>query len=83
MIDDKRSVFLPRVIGEICMTERRSITWRIAWGLVSHAANILPPERSEWSQAMISEVDHLPALALPLHGQLVAYTPDISKGCAP
>jgi hypothetical protein len=44
------------------MTGRRSITWRIARGLVSHAANILPPERSEWSQAMISEVDHLPSV---------------------
>jgi len=40
---------------------RRSFAWRIALGLATHAAHILPLERREWSRAMISEVDHLPS----------------------
>jgi hypothetical protein len=43
------------------MIDRRSLAWRIALGLTAHAARILPPERREWSQAMIAEVDHLPS----------------------
>jgi hypothetical protein len=43
------------------MTDRRSLAWRLALGLTAHAARILPPERREWSKAMISEVDHLPS----------------------
>jgi hypothetical protein len=43
------------------MTHRRSLAWRVALGLAAHAARILPPERREWSQAMIAEVDHLPS----------------------
>ena len=41
------------------MTDRTSFAWRVALGLTAHAARILPPERSEWSQAMIHEVDNL------------------------
>jgi len=43
------------------MINRRSLSWRVASGLTAHAARILPPERREWSQAMIAEVDHLPS----------------------
>jgi hypothetical protein len=43
------------------MTDRRSFTWRVALALAAHAAKVLPPERREWSQAMIAEVDHLPS----------------------
>jgi hypothetical protein len=42
------------------VTDRQSLAWRVASGLTVHAARILPPERREWSQAMIAEVDHLP-----------------------
>lgn len=42
------------------MTDRRSLAWRVALSLTAHAARILPPERREWSQAMIAEVDHSP-----------------------
>jgi hypothetical protein len=43
------------------MTDRRSFAWRLALGLTAHAAKILPPERREWSQAMLNEVDYLPS----------------------
>jgi hypothetical protein len=43
------------------MADQRPLAWRVAWGLAAHAARILPPERREWSQAMIAEVDHLPS----------------------
>jgi len=45
------------------MSDRRSFAWRVALGLAAHAARILPPERSEWSNAMVSEVSHLPSAA--------------------
>lgn len=43
------------------MTDRRSLAWRLASSLTAHAAKVLPAERREWSQAMISEVNHLPS----------------------
>jgi hypothetical protein len=43
------------------MTDRWSLAWRFALGLTAHAARVLPPERSEWSKAMIAELDHVPS----------------------
>jgi hypothetical protein len=50
-----------RGVGKTRMSHHRSFTWRAASGLAAHAANILPPERGEWSNAMVSEVSHLPS----------------------
>jgi hypothetical protein len=43
------------------VSQRRSFAWRVALGLAAHAAKILPPERGEWSNAMVSEVNYLPS----------------------
>lgn len=42
------------------MKSKKSLFWRMAKLLVIHASKVLPPERENWSQAMCSEIDHLP-----------------------
>jgi hypothetical protein len=41
------------------MTERASPVRRLASALIAHAANVLPPLRSPWGQAMKHELDHI------------------------
>jgi hypothetical protein len=33
---------------------------RIAFGLIRHAASVLPPGRDHWAEAMAAELDHIP-----------------------
>ena len=41
------------------MTERASLVRRLASALIAHAANVLPPLRSPWGEAMKHELDHI------------------------
>ena len=41
------------------MNSFQAVTGKAARGLVKHAARISPPERAEWAQAMINELDYL------------------------
>lgn len=41
------------------MNSLQAMTGKAARGLVKHAARISPPERTEWAQAMINELDYL------------------------
>jgi hypothetical protein len=41
------------------MTPRRSFTRRIALALMEHAAQVLPPARSKWADAMRHEIHHI------------------------
>jgi hypothetical protein len=42
------------------MSSREANTRKVAVLLVKHAAWVSPPDRKEWSQAMINELDHVP-----------------------
>ena len=48
------------------MTSGQANARKLAVLLVKHAAWVSPPDREEWSQAMISELDHVPRGAAAL-----------------
>jgi hypothetical protein len=41
------------------MKARASLVRRLAFALIAHAANVLPPLRSPWGEAMKHELDHI------------------------
>jgi hypothetical protein len=43
---------------------------RIAFGLIRHAASVLPPGRDHWAEAMAAELDHIPKSAAALQWAL-------------
>ena len=42
------------------MSDRAAATRRIARRLTSFAAHVLPPQRADWAQAMMNELEHIP-----------------------
>ncbi len=41
------------------MNARASLVRRLAFALIAHAADVLPPLRSPWGEAMKHELDHI------------------------